>query len=92
MAEVTIEDRFHGTCNLLLLHLRRAAKSNDLETGFNAARDMGMLKPDQEQFIRECLALDERLQAGEPLEGAIDMQLVKQLQACILSLNTADPA
>ena len=36
MAEVTIEDRFHGTCNLVLLHLRRAAKSNDLETGFNS--------------------------------------------------------
>lgn len=90
MANVTIEDRFHGTCNLVILHLRRAAKSNDLETGFTAARDMGMLKPDQEQFIRDCLALNERIQSGEP--ATITNDRIKQLQACILSLNTADPA
>ena len=91
MAEVTIEDRFHGTCNLVILHLRRAAKSNDLEKGFATARDMGMLKPEQESFIRECFDLDGRLQAGDAVAG-IDEALVKKLQTCILSLNTADPA
>ena len=86
MAEVTIEDRFHGTCNLVILHLRRAAKSNDLEAGFEAAREMGMLKPDQEAFIRRCLALNEN--HDEPITD----ELIRQLQSCILSLNTADPA
>lgn len=86
MAQVSIEDRFHGTCNLVILHLRRAAKSNDREAGFSTARDMGMLSPEREQFIRRCLEIDET--GCEPVtEG-----LIKELQACILSLNTADPA
>lgn len=92
MAEVTIQQRFHGTCNLVILHLRRAAKSNDLEAGFAAAREMGMLKPEQERFVRECLALDASMQAGKHEGPEVDEQLVKRLQACILSLNTADPA
>ena len=92
MAEVTIEDRFHGTCNLVILHLRRAAKSNDLEAGFAVARDMGMLKPAQEQFIRDCLALNEAVQSGETDHAPITDEAIKQLQSCILSLNTADPA
>ncbi|MBQ9001904.1 MAG: hypothetical protein IJ087_08635 [Eggerthellaceae bacterium] len=86
MAVVSLEDRFHGTCNLVILHLRRAAKSNDIEKGFDAAREMGMLSPEREAFIRRCLQLDET--HDEPISD----ELVKQLQACILSLNTADPA
>jgi len=92
MAEVTIEDRFHGTCNLVILHLRRAAKSNDLEAGFATARNMGMLKPDQERFIRDCLALNDAVQSGVTDHAPITDDLIKQLQSCILSLNTADPA
>lgn len=86
MAEVSISDRFHGTCVLAILHLRRAAKSNDLERGFEAAREMRMLKPDQEAFIRRCLEIDGR--GGE----AVTDELVRELQACVLLLNTADPA
>lgn len=92
MALPTIEERFHGTCNLVILHLRRAAKSNDLETGFDTARAMGMLDPEQEAFIRSCFELDAILQRGETPDVAIDDALVKRLQACVLSLNTADPA
>ena len=86
MAEVTLEDRFHGTCILVVLHLRRAAKSNDLEKGFAVAREMGMLSPEREAFIRRCLSIDEN--HDEPVTD----ELIKRLQACILSLNTADPA
>lgn len=92
MATVSLSDRFHGTCNLVILHLRRAAKSNDLETGFSAARDMGMLNPEKERFIRECFQLDDRIQKGEADEAEISDDLVKQLQSCIMSLNSADPA
>ena len=86
MAEVSLEDRFHGTCNLVILHLRRAAKSNDIEKGFETAREMGMLDSEREAFIRKCLEIDET-----HVEPVTD-ELVKRLQACILSLNTADPA
>ena len=86
VAEVTREDRFHGTCNLVVLHLRRAAKSNDIEKGFETARAMGMLKPEREAFIRHCLAIDEKRS-----ESVTD-ELIHELQACVLSLNTADPA
>ena len=119
MGEVSIEQRFHGTVVLAILHLRRIAKSNDIEEGFAAARDLKMLAPEHEQFIRECLALDARMQMGEGLRGvedsaspqepaslgasdasegsgvaggSITMDLVNELQACVLRLNSADPA
>lgn len=92
MKPITIEDRFHGTCNLVILHLRRAAKSNDLEAGFDAARSMRMLNPDNEVFVRRCLALDEAIQSGGSPEEPINDELIRELQACILRLNTADPA
>ena len=92
MGEVSIEQRFHGTAVLAILHLRRAAKSNDLEEGFAAARALKMIAPEHEQFIRDCLATDERMQAGEAPDRPITDDLVKELQACVLRLNSADPA
>ena len=92
MKNVSIEDRFHGTCILTILHLRRAAKSNDLEAGFDAARNMRMLSPDNEKFIRECLAMDESIQAGTLRTQPVTEDRIKELQACVLRLNTADPA
>lgn len=92
MANVSIEDRFHGTCILAILHLRRAAKSNDLETGFDTARDMRMLAPEHEAFVRECLTIDEQMQAGGQPARPITEDLIRELQACVLRLNTADPA
>ncbi|HAM15050.1 MAG TPA: hypothetical protein DCP91_04170 [Eggerthellaceae bacterium] len=92
MKEIGLADRFHGTCNLVILHLRRAAKSNDLEEGFAAARRMGMLKPEHEQFVRDCLELDASVQGGTADADSITEQAVRELQACVLRLNTADPA
>lgn len=92
MAEVTIEDRFHGTCILTVLHLRRAAKSNDLEEGFKTARDMRMLNDEHERFVRDCLELDEQIQSGANPKTQLNEELIKELQACVLRLNTADPA
>lgn len=92
MREVSIEQRFHGTAMLAILHLRRVAQSNDVEAGFAAARELKMIAPNHEQFIRECLDLDARMQAGEEPDRAITMGLVNELQACVLRLNSADPA
>ncbi len=89
---VTIEQRFHGTVALATLHLRRIAHSNDIEAGFAAARDLKMLDSEHEQFVRTCFALDERIQAGEAPEEPITLDLVNELQACVLRLNSADPA
>ena len=38
--EVPIERRFHGSVNLVILHLRRVAQSNDIDTGLAAARQL----------------------------------------------------
>ncbi len=92
MAEVTLEKRFRGTVRLVTLHLWRVAKSTDLEEGFAEALAMGMLKPDQVSFIRECLALDEALERGEAVGGRLTEGRVRELQADVLRLNTADPA
>lgn len=92
MAEVSIEQRFHGTVVLAILHLRRLAKSNDIDAGFAAGRDMHMIGPEHEEFMRECLALDELLQAGGTTDKPITMELINELQACVLRINSADPA
>ena len=92
MAEVSIEQRFHGTVALAILHLRRLAKSNDVEAGFAAARGLLMIDGEQERFIRDCLELDRALRDGVEAAEPIDMELVKRLQACVLSINSADPA
>ena len=92
MAEVTREQRFHGTVALMVLHLRRLAKSNDVEAGLKAARKLSMIDGAQEDFMRVCLALDERICAGDESPDAIAPDLPQRLQACILSINSADPA
>ena len=92
MAEVSLEKRFHGTVALTILHLRRLAKSNDIEAGFAAGRELRMIGPEHEAFMRACLALDEQLRAGETPSEPITMQLVDELQACVLRINSADPA
>ena len=92
MAEVTKGQRFHGTVALMILHLRRLVKSNDVDAGFAAARELLMIDGEQERFMRECLALDEALKAGEASEDDIGADLAPRLQACVLSINSADPA
>jgi hypothetical protein len=92
MTEVSVEMRFHGTVVLAILHLRRLAKSNDIDACFAAGRDLHMIGPEHEAFMRKCLALDEELQSGEELDEPITMDLVDELQACVLRINSADPA
>ena len=89
---VSVEQQFHGTVVLAILHLRRVAHSNDIEEGFAAARELKMIEPLHEQFIRSCFALDECIQAGEQSEQPVTPELIKELQACVLRLNSADPA
>ena len=92
MADVTEAQRFHGTVALMILHLRRLAQSNDVDAGFAAARDLRMIDSAHEQFMRRCLALDGQLQAGGAPDEPITLELSKELQACILRINSADPA
>ena len=92
MGAVTAEQQFHGTVVLTILHLRRLAQSNDIEKGFAAARDLRMITPEHEVFIRRCFALDEQIQAGETPDEPIVPELSRELQACVLRMNSADPA
>ena len=92
MAEVTLEQRFHGTVALAILHLRRLAKSNDVDAGFAAARELLMIDGEQERFMRECLALDDALKSGDASADDIPADSAGRLQACVLSINSADPA
>ena len=50
-----------------------------MRCGFAVARDMGMLKPAQEQFIRDCLALNDAVQSGETDHVPITDEAIKQL-------------
>ena len=92
MAAPSLEVQFHGTVALAVLHLRRLAKSNDLEKCFAAARELRMLDDAKETFMRECFDLDERRQAGDAAAEAVTQERLDRLRRCILSINSADPA
>lgn len=91
MPETPVEQRFHGTVALAILHLRRVAHSNDIDAGLAAARELRMIGPDHEAFIRRCLELDAALGNGAA-SGQVTPELIAELQSCILRLNSADPA
>lgn len=86
------ERRFHGACMLVVLHLRRVAKTGDLDICFEAARALSMIDEDDERFIRSCFVLDERFSAGESVEADLKPDTAARLQGCALKLNSADPA
>ena len=90
--EVSAEKRFRGSVRLVTLHLWRVAKSTDVEDGFAQARALGMIDEENERFIRACLALDARLEAGEEPVRPPTLEMVDELQACAIRLNSADPA
>ncbi len=92
MAQVSVERRFKGSVRLVTLHLWRVAKSTNLEDGFEKARELGMLKPENEAFIRRCLVLDIQMEAGEDLDEPVTAEMVDELQMCAIRLNAADPA
>lgn len=90
MSEPTVERRFHGSVVLVILQLRRAARSTT-EAGFVAAKEMLMLTEEQEAFIRRCMALDEQLQNGQKPDEPITIDLVNELQKCARRLSSSDP-
>ena len=92
MAEVSIERRFRGSVRLVTLHLWRVARSTDVEDGFREARRLGMLKPEDEAFVRSCFELDGRMEAGVPLDAPPSQDMVDELQRCAIRLNTAGRA
>lgn len=92
MAEVPVEKRFRGSVRLVTLHLWRIAKSTDIEEGFNAARDLKMFNAENESFVRSCFELDKQLEAGDEPSQPITIDMVNELQACAIRLNSADPA
>lgn len=92
MTDVPVERRFRGSVRLITLHLWRVAKSTDLNAGFAEARALRMITPEHEAFMRRCLALDAQLEAGEQPDELITLDMVKELQACAIRLNSADPA
>lgn len=90
--EVSVEKRFHGSVNLVILHLRRVAHSNDIDAGLAAARRLRMFNEENEAFVRRMFVVDAQLQAGEVPCEPITIDLANELQACALRLNSADPA
>ncbi len=92
MGEVPIERRFRGSVRLVTLHLWRVGASTDLDACFRAARKYGMIDHAQEEFIRACLMANACLEAGEEPGMLITPDIVAELQADAIRLNSADPA
>ena len=92
MAEVPVEKRFRGSVRLVTLLLWRIGESTDVECGFAKAREMRMIDEGHERFIRECFKVDARMEKGEEPGMALTLEVVNELQACALRLNSADPA
>ena len=92
MADSPAKAQFHGTGALAILHLRRLAKSNDVDAGFAIARELHMIDGEQEDFMRGCFDLDTRLEADDQAPDEALRERASRLQRCIFSINSADPA
>ena len=92
MAQSPLGAQFHGTVALAALSLKRLAQSDDVEAGLAAARKLGALDEDDEQFVRECLALDGQLKSGEIIPAELSYDQASRLQSCISRINSAESA
>ncbi len=92
MTEISTERRFRGSVRLVTLHLWRIAQSTDVEKGFAKARELGYFDSSNEEFVRNCFAIDEALERGDAPSQPIGPDVVKKLQLCAIKLNSADPA
>lgn len=108
MAEVSLQRQFVGQARLVRLLLWRVGDSTDIDECLRVALESNMLAPDDEVFLRECLAVEES-QRGEGSEAAqsatvaddltntlatfpIDTQTIARLRRCVDKLNRADAA
>lgn len=64
MAEVSLQRQFIGQARLVRLLLWRVTDSTDIDECLRVALESGMLAPDDEGFLRGCLAHEEQ-QRGE---------------------------
>lgn len=87
-----LERRFLGAVRLATLHLWRVAKSTDLDECFAKASALGMIGPADEEFLRACIAQGQALEEGSEHTGEVCQAAINKLQACVLKLNSADPA
>lgn len=60
MAEVSLERQFIGQARLVRLLLWRVGDSTDIDECLRVALESGMLAPDDEAFLRGCLAYEEQ--------------------------------
>lgn len=63
MAEVPLQRQFIGQARLVRLLLWRVGDSTDIDECLRVALSSGMIAPDDEAFLRECLAYEERQRA-----------------------------
>lgn len=60
MAEVSLERQFIGQARLVRLLLWRVGDSTDIDECLRVALESGMLAPNDEAFLRGCLAQEEK--------------------------------
>lgn len=90
MAEVAISRQFHGTCMLITHQLHRVGESFDIEECFQSSLEKNMLKPENIDFIKQCLSYDEAGVCPEEFDLA---SAIKTLQYFVASrLNLGDCA
>lgn len=92
MAEVPVDKRFRGSVRLVTLLLWRIGESTDVSVGFAEALEKRMLADEHVAFIKGCMEMDAALGAGKDPGAPVTIELVNELQACALRLNSADPA
>ena len=77
MAEVPLQRQFIGQARLVRLLLWRVGDSTDIDECLRVALSSGMIAPDDEAFLRECLAYEERQRA----QGASPARSIKSAGA-----------
>lgn len=94
---VSLARQFAGQARLVRLLLWRVGDSTDVDACLQDALAQGMIAPDDETFLRACMATEEqqREEPGAnvvPAGMALDAQLIARLRRCADKLNRADSA
>lgn len=92
MPEVPLHRRFAGQARLVRLLLWRIGDSTDIDACLRVAREASMIDGDDEAFLRECLAQEERHRDDDAAAAETTLDVVMRLQRCADKLNRADSA
>lgn len=92
MVGISPSRQFVGQARLVRLLLWKIGDSTDINHCLALARESNMIDADDEEFLRECLNMEEESRPNGADSLDVSSDTVKRLRRCADKLNRADSA